>query len=123
MTDHTRIVELSKQIAKWDQKAAGWRMRAANRRRAGGVNNVADAEIFEREASALDSDVRQLCVVMRRICQDDDARRYQWLRSRDDNTIVQGGVFIGLTPQNMILTLADADRHIDEEMEREPVAV
>ena len=45
-----------------------------------------------------------------------DARRYQWLRERDLETIYKGGVFAGITPQNMVINLEDLDRHIDEAM-------
>ena len=32
-----------------------------------------------------------------------DTERYQWLRSRDLETISHGGVFAGITPHNMVL--------------------
>ncbi|QIH05133.1 MULTISPECIES: hypothetical protein [unclassified Pseudomonas] len=42
-----------------------------------------------------------------------DAERYQWLRSRDLETISHGGVFAGLTPQNMVLNEETLDEAID----------
>lgn len=41
------------------------------------------------------------------------AERYQWLRSRDLETITQGGVFAGITPQNMVLNEETLDEAID----------
>lgn len=48
-----------------------------------------------------------------------DARRYRWLRSRDLGTVYSGGVFVGKTPDNLVLDFEDADRAIDEAMEAE----
>ncbi|WJS05199.1 hypothetical protein [Roseibium aggregatum] len=45
-----------------------------------------------------------------------DAARYNWLRSRDLDTISQGGVFAGMTPENVILNEEDLDRAIDAAM-------
>ncbi len=45
-----------------------------------------------------------------------DAARYRWLRARDLDTIQQGGVFAGLTPDNMILNGADLDEAVDAAM-------
>lgn len=42
-----------------------------------------------------------------------DAERYRWLRSRDLETISQGGVFAGMTPQNDILNEEDLDQAVD----------
>lgn len=42
-----------------------------------------------------------------------DAERYQWLRSRDLETINHGGVFAGITPQNMVLNEETLDEAID----------
>lgn len=42
-----------------------------------------------------------------------DAERYQWLRSRDLETITQGGVFAGITPQNMVLNEETLDEAVD----------
>lgn len=44
-----------------------------------------------------------------------DAERYQWLRGRDLNTIAAGGVFAGMTPQNIVINGADLDSRIDAE--------
>lgn len=45
-----------------------------------------------------------------------DAVRYRWLRNRDLNTIACGGVFAGMTPDNVVLNDEDLDRAIDEAM-------
>ncbi|WP_339112812.1 hypothetical protein [Thioclava sp. GXIMD2076] len=45
-----------------------------------------------------------------------DAARYRWLKSRDLDTIRRGGVFAGLTPENVVLNGDDLDRRIDAEM-------
>jgi len=42
-----------------------------------------------------------------------DAERYQWLRSRNIDTVHRGGVFAGVTPDNYVLNGEDLDRHID----------
>lgn len=42
--------------------------------------------------------------------------RYKWLRSRDVDTIRQGGVFAGVTPDNLVINGEDLDRHIDAAM-------
>lgn len=42
-----------------------------------------------------------------------DAERYQWLRSRDLETISQGGVFAGITPENQVLNEETLDEAID----------
>lgn len=45
-----------------------------------------------------------------------DAQRYQWLRSKDLETIDKGGVFAGQTPENVLLNEEDLDEYIDSEM-------
>lgn len=47
-----------------------------------------------------------------------DAVRYQWLRGRDLNTIQLGGVFAGITPENIIINEEDLDQHIDAEIKK-----
>lgn len=46
-----------------------------------------------------------------------DAARYRWLRSRDLNTIAEGGVFAGRTPENIVLNGEALDRAVDEAMQ------
>jgi len=41
------------------------------------------------------------------------ANRYAYLRSRDLDAIKDGGVFAGMTPENMVLNGADLDAEID----------
>lgn len=45
-----------------------------------------------------------------------DAGRYRWLRSRDLEAISQGGVFAGLTPDNLVLNEETLDQAIDNAM-------
>ncbi len=42
-----------------------------------------------------------------------DAARYRWLRSRDVGAISAGGVFAGMTPDNVVLSGEDLDRAVD----------
>ncbi|MCH0737902.1 hypothetical protein [Pseudomonas aeruginosa] len=42
-----------------------------------------------------------------------DAARYRWLRERDLETISRGGVFAGMTPENIVLNLEELDAEID----------
>jgi hypothetical protein len=44
------------------------------------------------------------------------AERYRWLRNRDLETIAEGGVFIGVAPENMVINGEDADAYIDVHM-------
>jgi hypothetical protein len=44
------------------------------------------------------------------------ARRYEYLRTRDLDAIGKGGVFAGLTPENMVINLEDLDARIDTEI-------
>ncbi|MFU2763946.1 hypothetical protein ACM7NW_29965 [Pseudomonas aeruginosa] len=46
-----------------------------------------------------------------------DAARYRWLRERDLETIIQGGVFAGMTPENIVLNQEDLDAAIDAAQE------
>lgn len=45
-----------------------------------------------------------------------EANRYRWLRSRDLDTIKAGGVFAGLTPENVVLNGEDLDAAIDAQL-------
>jgi hypothetical protein len=42
-----------------------------------------------------------------------DAERYRWLRERDVETIYMGGVFVGKTPDNIVLNGIDCDAAVD----------
>lgn len=44
--------------------------------------------------------------------------RYLWLRRRDLNSIQAGGVFAGMTPNNVVLNGKDLDKAIDDAMGR-----
>lgn len=43
-----------------------------------------------------------------------DAKRYQYLRSRDLDTINSGGIFAGITPDNVVVNGDDLDEAIDK---------
>ena len=47
-----------------------------------------------------------------------DAVRYRWLRGRGLETIEDGGVFAGRTPENVVLNGEDLDLAIDAAMAR-----
>lgn len=48
-----------------------------------------------------------------------DAERYRWLRHRNLDTISQGGVFAGITPQNLVINEETLDEAIDAAMAQE----
>ena len=48
-----------------------------------------------------------------------DAMRYRWLRSRSLTTIHDGGVFAGVTPDNIVLNGDDLDSAIDKAIQKE----
>ena len=50
------------------------------------------------------------------------AARYRWLRERDLDTITNGGVFAGMTPENVVLNGSDLDKAIDAAMLKAPNA-
>ena len=45
-----------------------------------------------------------------------DAARYRYLRERDLDTIVVGGIFVGRVPQNVVVNGDDLDAAIDAAM-------
>ena len=45
-----------------------------------------------------------------------DAERYRWIRHRNLDTISQGGVFAGMTPQNLVINEETLDEAIDAAM-------
>lgn len=49
-----------------------------------------------------------------------EVARYRWLRDRNLETINQGGVFAGITPENMILNGVDLDAAVDAAIEAAP---
>lgn len=50
-----------------------------------------------------------------------DFTRYQWLRARDINTVNQGGIFAGQTPQNIVINGEDLDKAIDQAIAKEVI--
>ncbi|PEI10791.1 hypothetical protein CRM86_23920 [Pseudomonas putida] len=47
------------------------------------------------------------------------ADRYRWIRHRNLDTISQGGVFAGITPQNLVINEETLDEAIDAAMAKE----
>lgn len=47
-----------------------------------------------------------------------DAERYRWMRERDLETVHRGGVFAGVTPENLVLNGNDLDDRIDAAMDK-----
>lgn len=48
-----------------------------------------------------------------------DAERYRWLRNRDLDTIHLGGIFAGMTPENVVVNGENLDQAIDASMNKE----
>ncbi|QKL02641.1 hypothetical protein GEV39_15115 [Pseudomonas sp. NY5710] len=48
-----------------------------------------------------------------------DAERYRWIRHRNLDTISQGGVFAGITPQNLVINEETLDEAVDAAMAKE----
>lgn len=46
-----------------------------------------------------------------------NAQRYEYLRKRDLETIINGGVFAGMTPENLVLNGEDLDAAIDARLD------
>lgn len=63
-------------------------------------------EILDPESDCIDLHPRFAQLAM-------DANRYRWLRSRDLDTIKAGGVFAGLTPDNLVINEEDLDAAVD----------
>lgn len=51
-----------------------------------------------------------------------DAERYRWLRNRDLDSIVEGGIFAGKVPDNLVINGEDLDMEIDAAMFEVPNA-
>lgn len=77
-----------------------------------GFELAAVAEI-EKELVALGEELSQ---------QRTDATRYRWLRERDLSTLQVGGVFAGVTPENVVLNGEDLDIAIDTHRQAEMIA-
>ena len=118
MTDITeRLRELSK--ARWDRDA--WERETTVRIPAEPDRDIdlvlaSAAELIDRlrarvaELEAADELDRMQALVAEL---DQDAKRYRWLRQRDLETIGVGGVFAGMTPENIVLNGDDLDNAID----------
>ncbi|TXG96519.1 MAG: hypothetical protein E6R08_09300 [Nevskiaceae bacterium] len=80
----------------------GWQARAARERKPSALVAQLQADLTAR-----DQQIDALSM---------DAGRYRWLRSRDLETISKGGVFAGLTPDNLVLNEETLDHAIDAAM-------
>ena len=47
-----------------------------------------------------------------------DVRRYQYLRCADIDSVYKGGIFVGRTPDNIVINGEDLDVAIDEKLYR-----
>jgi hypothetical protein len=73
---------------------------------------------FEMQERAVEQMERALRAEQQRDEAQRDAERYRFLRGRDLDTIHNGGVFAGMTPQNIILNEGDLDREVDAAIRR-----
>lgn len=99
-----RLAE-SEAAAAWDS-ATAWQGLAQDLRAIGaevGISPAGDLGAIAGPSAELNSLAR-------------DAARYRWLRERDLATITKGGVFAGLTPDNLVLNSIDLDAAIDAAM-------
>lgn len=67
-------------------------------------------EIFDCSQKEI-SELQNKCELLEK-----DAERYRFLRERDIDEIEKGGVFAGLTPDNLVLNGMDLDSAIDSAM-------
>jgi hypothetical protein len=67
-----------------------------------------------QELNAYIGDLEAACDSMRK-----NDQRYRWLRKRNLETVHQGGVFVGLTPHNLVLNGEDMDKAVDAAMRKE----
>jgi hypothetical protein len=70
-----------------------------------------DSDLVRVELAAAQTSVGHLSRLLDESC--DFANRYRFLRARDLGAIREGGVFAGLTPDNVVLNGEDLDRAID----------
>lgn len=93
----------------WEFARAAWMARAAAPTTQAAP--VAQGDALDVEIAALESS----CAHLGRLIDElrPDAERYQYLRERDLDTIRQGGVFAGRTPDNVVLNGDDLDAAID----------
>lgn len=90
----------------------GWRMRAwLEGAKPSVLSKCALCDQLQADLTARDEQNDQLRM---------DAGRYRWLRSRDLDAISQGGVFAGLTPDNLVLNEETLDQAVDAAMYTTP---
>lgn len=81
-----------------------------------------ERDLCRVEIAGLTASVGNLCRLVDELRPGHD--RYQWLRDRPLETVAQGGVFAGKTPDNVVLNGSDLDAAIDaalaEQQEGEP---
>ncbi|MGK7660679.1 MULTISPECIES: hypothetical protein [unclassified Marinovum] len=87
-----------------------------------GVEMVTHDEIVAVIGTLLDMGAGALAGLEEALAEDRDAARYRWLRMRNPDSIEAGGVFAGLTPDNVVLSGEDLDQAIDAAMAEVDVA-
>ncbi|HCF2029392.1 TPA: ead/Ea22-like family protein [Pseudomonas aeruginosa] len=136
MTDHAELRRLAKAATPgpWRvQTGCSWRrigtdsgdgdvLRPCTHPHDGWPDIVAPAENLKYIASANPKTILALLDEIDRLKAENealrkDAARYRWLRERDLETIRQGGVFAGMTPENIVLNLEHLDAAIDAALE------
>ncbi|HBP6823480.1 TPA: hypothetical protein L6B08_26840 [Pseudomonas aeruginosa] len=98
MTDHAELRRLAERAIGFDMK-----------------NDWMFKPVISYQAAANPAAVLDLIAEIEHLRK--DAARYRWLRERDLETIRQGGVFAGMTPENIVLNQEDLDAAIDAALE------
>lgn len=102
--DATHLRTLYNNLARLLKTAPGFYSRV--------ISGMCHVVLFEKnEILDPDSDCIDLHPRFARLTQ--DANRYNWLRTRDLDAISAGGVFAGMTPENVVLNGEDLDAAID----------
>jgi hypothetical protein len=79
----------------------------------GVLTDTVEDEVLPGEMPDLCMEIEEYMKI-ERLCR--DAERYRWLRQRDINTIKEGGLFAGMTPDNIVLNGAELDIAVDSFM-------
>jgi len=128
--DATRVVESGTSVQAPQAEPVAWMLRAPHRVLLDGtvskrppeklLNGVQIIPLYEAPpVSALSAEVTKAMLDdtlefhPQREKDEKDAARYRFLRSRDLECINDGGVFAGMTPENLLLNGSDLDESID----------
>lgn len=79
--------------------------------------NALQLLLNERDEQLTSLEQRRYAEQQAREAAECNAARYRWLRGRNLETIHQGGVFAGKTPENMVINGVDLDNAIDAAIE------